>query len=78
MAMNKNLTMKMGNCNHRKYIPRLIDLVRSGEVDPLEVLTQVEPMTDAIAATRPSTTAAGLDQGRAEASGGAVAAPHRC
>ena len=33
-AMNKNLTIKMGNCNHRKYIPRLIELVRAGAVDP--------------------------------------------
>ncbi|VWX61914.1 Esterase (modular protein) [Burkholderiales bacterium 8X] len=23
-AMNKNLTIRMGNCNHRKYIPRLV------------------------------------------------------
>lgn len=49
-AMNKNLTVKMGNCNHRKYIPMLIELVRSGQVDPLAVLTQVEPLTDAISA----------------------------
>jgi threonine dehydrogenase-like Zn-dependent dehydrogenase len=50
MAMNKNLTVKMGNCNHRKYIPQLIELVRSGAIDPLKVLTQVEPLTDAISA----------------------------
>ena len=25
-AMEKNLTIKMGNCNHRKYIPRLVEL----------------------------------------------------
>jgi threonine dehydrogenase-like Zn-dependent dehydrogenase len=50
MAMNKNLTIRMGNCNHRKYIPRLLELVRAGTVDPLQILTQVEPLTDAIAA----------------------------
>jgi threonine dehydrogenase-like Zn-dependent dehydrogenase len=44
-AMNKNLTVNMGNCNHRKYIPKLVELVRSGAVDPAEVLTQREPMT---------------------------------
>ena len=33
-AMNKNLTIKMGNCNHRRYIPKLIDLVRTGVIDP--------------------------------------------
>ena len=48
MAMNKNLTLNMGNCNHRKYIPTLVDMVRSGEVDPKQVLTQVEPLTSVI------------------------------
>ncbi|MGE5657220.1 MAG: zinc-dependent alcohol dehydrogenase [Actinomycetota bacterium] len=50
MAMNKNLTINMGNCNHRKYIPILVDLVRQGVVDPTEILTQVEPLTSAIEA----------------------------
>jgi threonine dehydrogenase-like Zn-dependent dehydrogenase len=49
-AMEKNLTLKMGNCHHRKYIPRLLDLVRSGTVDPSNILTQVEPMDDVIEA----------------------------
>ena len=45
-AMNKNLTVQMGNCPHRKYIPLLLDLVQNGTVDPAQVLTQVEPLTD--------------------------------
>ena len=49
-AMNKNLTLKLGNCNHRKYIPKLIDLVASGVVDPAKVLTETEPVQDAISA----------------------------
>jgi threonine dehydrogenase-like Zn-dependent dehydrogenase len=49
-AMNKNLTLKMGNCNHRKYIPRLIELVMARAIDPTEVLTQQEPLSDAISA----------------------------
>ena len=49
-AMNKNLSIEMGNCNHRKYIPMLIDLVRNGTIDPATVLTQREPVTDAISA----------------------------
>ncbi|WP_447980051.1 zinc-dependent alcohol dehydrogenase [Candidatus Nitrospira bockiana] len=49
-AMNKNLTLKMGNCNHRRYIPRLLELVQSGIVDPAEILTQEEPLTSAIEA----------------------------
>ena len=47
-AMNKNLTLRMGNCPHRKYIPMLVDLVHSGIVDPTEILTQQEPMASAI------------------------------
>jgi threonine dehydrogenase-like Zn-dependent dehydrogenase len=49
-AMNKNLTLKMGNCNHRKYIPKLVNLVRSRVVDPDVVLTHREPLTDVIEA----------------------------
>lgn len=47
-AMNRNVTIQMGNCNHRRYVPDLIQLVRSGTVDPMRVLTQREPMTSAI------------------------------
>lgn len=50
MAMNRNLTINMGNCNHRRYLPRLIDFVRTGRVDPTVVLTQVQPLTDVIEA----------------------------
>jgi len=49
-AMNKNLTMQMGNCNHRKYIPQLLELVRTGAIDPCKVLTKVEPLSGAIEA----------------------------
>jgi threonine dehydrogenase-like Zn-dependent dehydrogenase len=52
MAMNKNLSLKMGNCNHRFIIPTLVDLVRGGITDPLKVLTQTEPLMDAIEAYR--------------------------
>ncbi|HSC85364.1 MAG TPA: zinc-dependent alcohol dehydrogenase [Pseudomonas sp.] len=50
LAMNKNLTINMGNCHHRKYIPELIGLVLSHRIDPAKILTQVMPMDDAIAA----------------------------
>jgi len=49
-AMMKNLTLRMGNCPHRKYLPRLVDLVRTGKVDPTAVLTQKQPMDDVIEA----------------------------
>jgi threonine dehydrogenase-like Zn-dependent dehydrogenase len=51
-AMNKNLTLKMGNCNHRRYVPKLIELVRTGAIDPTEVLSHREPLTSAIDAYR--------------------------
>jgi threonine dehydrogenase-like Zn-dependent dehydrogenase len=44
VAMNKNLTIRMGNCNHRKYIPRLIELVQSGSFDPTQLVTKIEPL----------------------------------
>jgi threonine dehydrogenase-like Zn-dependent dehydrogenase len=51
-AMEKNLTVKMGNCNHRKYIPHLIELVRTGAIDPAQILTQERPLDGAIEAYR--------------------------
>jgi len=50
MAMNKNLTLRMGNCNHRAYLPLLIELVRTDAVDPSKLLTQHEPMANAVEA----------------------------
>ncbi|HZY63716.1 MAG TPA: zinc-dependent alcohol dehydrogenase [Edaphobacter sp.] len=47
-AMNKNLTIRSGNCNHRKYLPRLIELVRSGIIRPEEFFTQRVPVSSAI------------------------------
>ena len=46
--MEKNLTVRMGNCNHRKYIPTLVDLVKRGVVDPAAILTQQEPLSSAL------------------------------
>ncbi len=47
-AMEKNLTIRAGNCNHRKYIPKLVELTRAGTVDPSAILTRIEPLTSAI------------------------------
>ena len=46
--MNKNITLKMGNCNHHKYIPELVDMVRANLIDPTQILTQIGPLTSAI------------------------------
>ncbi|HVE13005.1 MAG TPA: zinc-dependent alcohol dehydrogenase [Elusimicrobiota bacterium] len=47
-AMGKNLTVKMGNCNHRRYVEKLIDLVREGIVDPRAILSKRRPLASAI------------------------------
>lgn len=49
-AMNKNLTIRAGNCNHRRYIPHLLDLVRSGQIDPVAIISKQEPLTSAVEA----------------------------
>lgn len=51
-AMNKNLTLKMGNCPHRRYVPMLVDMVRTGACDPTAILTQTEEIGDAVEAFR--------------------------
>lgn len=50
MAMNKNLTIKAGNCNHRKYIPMLLEMVQSGMVSPRKIITQVGSLDSVIKA----------------------------
>jgi threonine dehydrogenase-like Zn-dependent dehydrogenase len=48
MAMNKNITIHMGNCNHRKYIPQLIEYVQSGLIEPASILTEFEALGSAV------------------------------
>ncbi|MDR5856378.1 glutathione-dependent formaldehyde dehydrogenase [Caballeronia sp. LZ062] len=48
IAMNKNLAIRMGNCNHRAITPALIERVSNGSFDPLRVLTTREPMMNVI------------------------------
>ncbi|PYY47405.1 glutathione-dependent formaldehyde dehydrogenase [Curtobacterium sp. MCLR17_043] len=49
-AMLKNLTVRMGNCDHHSVTPPLIDMVAAGQFDPTALITEHEPITDAIAA----------------------------
>ena len=44
LAMNRNITIRMGNCNHRKYMQPLIDVVRSGRIDPTGLITRKDDM----------------------------------
>ena len=48
MAMNKNITMRMGNCNHRRYVPELVELVRTGAVRPSEIISQIGDLQGAL------------------------------
>jgi len=47
-AMSKNLTVRMGDCNHRKYAPKLVEMIRAGVTDPSRILTKIEPLTSAL------------------------------
>ncbi len=49
-AFGKNLTVRMGDCPHRRYLPHLIRLVASGVLKPSRILTQRTAFGDAIAA----------------------------
>lgn len=40
-AMNRNLTIQAGNCNHRRYIPSLLHRVARGDLDPTRFITQL-------------------------------------
>jgi len=52
VAMNKNLKINLGNGNHPRYIRQLLNKVESGLIDPSQVLTQHEPLSDGLAAYR--------------------------
>ena len=49
-AMNANLTVKLGNCNHRKYVPGLLSKIAAGHADPTTVWSQQEAIPAALQA----------------------------
>ena len=49
-AMSKNLRINGGDCNHRKYIPILLEKVKSSEVHPDKILTKEQNLSSAIEA----------------------------
>jgi threonine dehydrogenase-like Zn-dependent dehydrogenase len=51
-AFMKNLTLRMGNCNHRRYVPELVSLVAAGALDPSPLITQWSGTADAVDAYR--------------------------
>ncbi|WP_040835455.1 alcohol dehydrogenase catalytic domain-containing protein [Nocardia brevicatena] len=50
MVTNRNLTVQGGNCNHRRYVPRLLQQVARGDIDPTRFITQHAEPTSMIEA----------------------------
>ncbi|MFF0204614.1 zinc-dependent alcohol dehydrogenase [Streptomyces sp. NPDC005017] len=51
-AFMKNLTLRSGNCNHRRYVPHLVSQVAAGHLDPTPLVTRWGDAQDAIEAYR--------------------------
>lgn len=49
-ALHKNLKLVMGNCHHRAYIPQLLQMVQANIIDPTQILSQKEPITNIVEA----------------------------
>ncbi len=49
-AMGKNLTIRSGDCPHRRYLPDAVRKVAAGELVPSRILTQRTPISDALSA----------------------------
>ncbi|WP_019634798.1 zinc-dependent alcohol dehydrogenase [Actinomadura atramentaria] len=47
-VMNRNLTVQAGNCNHRRYVPGLLSRIATGAADPTSIITQQEPLPNAV------------------------------
>jgi len=45
-AMNKGLTLRMNQCNVRRYMPHLLDLIRRGVVDAQSIITHRVPLEE--------------------------------
>jgi threonine dehydrogenase-like Zn-dependent dehydrogenase len=47
VAMNKGLTLRMNQCNTRRYMPHLLGLIQDGQIDPTEIITHRFPLEGA-------------------------------
>ena len=45
-AMNKGLTLRMNQCNVKRYMPRLIEHIRAGRIDPKAIITHRLPLEE--------------------------------
>lgn len=50
MMVEKALTVRGANCSHRKYIPKLLQIVEQQKFAPSQILTKIGPMMDVIEA----------------------------
>jgi threonine dehydrogenase-like Zn-dependent dehydrogenase len=48
VARSPNWQSRLGNCNHRRYVPGLLSKIASGAADPATVWTQQEAIPTAI------------------------------
>jgi threonine dehydrogenase-like Zn-dependent dehydrogenase len=46
VAMNKGLTIRMNQCNVKRYMPHLLEHVRQGRVDPKAIITHRLPLEE--------------------------------
>jgi threonine dehydrogenase-like Zn-dependent dehydrogenase len=46
-AMNKGLTLRMNQCNVKRYMPRLLEHIRAGRLDPTGIITHRLPLSRA-------------------------------
>ena len=46
-AMNKGLTLRMNQCNVRRYMPHLLKHIREGRIDAKAIITHRFPLSDA-------------------------------
>ncbi len=51
-AMNKGLTLRMAQCNVKRYMPQLLEHIRSGRIDARAIITHRFPLEDAEEAYR--------------------------
>jgi threonine dehydrogenase-like Zn-dependent dehydrogenase len=47
VAMNKGLTLRMGQCNVKRYMPRLLEHIRAGRIDAKSVISHRVPLEHA-------------------------------
>ena len=51
-AMNKGITIRTNQCNVKRYMPHLLDLIRGGRIDAKAIITHRFPLEDAPEAYR--------------------------